>query len=174
MSSTRRAGADLLRLLAAVDPPFIATDVDLYGKDVAGITQLFALIGDGTIFQMTPIVLPSAITTPARPLGVAFQPNVGRSTLAYYSVRIESELTLAGGARGRVELLSDAADPPTTIRARVAGGVTGTVVLGVDITDYVEAPLTYLVPPGHFVLLQSVDEVGTPIYTITTQTEQTF
>lgn len=174
MSSTRRAGADLLRLLTAVDPTFIATDVDLYAKDAGGITQLFALIGDGTIFQMTPIVLPSVITTPARALGVAFQPNVSRSTLVYYSVRIESELTLAGGARGRVELLSDANNPPTTPIVRVAGGATGTVVLGVDVTDCMEAPLTYLVPPGHFVMLQRVDEVGTPTYTITAQIEQTF
>lgn len=111
-------------------------------------------------------------STPSRSLGAAFQPSATRATMGYYSARIVSTITLSGGQAGRVDLLSDSANPPTTVRARCAGGVTGTVVVGISVSDTVECPMSYLVPAGHFVLLQDVDESGTPTQTITTQAEQ--
>lgn len=113
-------------------------------------------------------------STPSRSLGSAFCPSATRPVMGYYSVRVDSSLSLTTGARGRVELLSDASNPPTTIRARIAGGSTGTLAVGLSLADTSEAPLSYLIPAGHCVLIRSVDEVGTPTYTLTTQAEQTL
>lgn len=51
----RRAGVDWVRCLAAVDPAFTPTDVYFYGKDVAGVTQAFVMLGDGSVQQLTPL-----------------------------------------------------------------------------------------------------------------------
>ena len=110
---------------------------------------------------------------PARALNTTFMPNATRPTLGIYSVRIVSGLTLAGGQAGRVELRSDAASPPVTVQSRVAGGSTGAVVIGVAITDIVEAVLIYLIPEGHNVNLTTVNETGAPTYTLTRVTEIT-
>lgn len=115
-----------------------------------------------------------SVSTPTRSLGTPFQPHASRPTLCSYSGRIVSALTLAGGAAGRIELRSDASNPPTTVRARVAGGSTGTVVVGVSMSDTVESPLVYLVRPADFVLLQSVNETGTPSYSLGAQYEITL
>lgn len=111
-------------------------------------------------------------TTPSRSLNSAFQPSTTRSTHVRYSVRVTSTLTLTTGERGRVELRCDVGSPPTTVRGRVAGGVTGALAVGLDLEDTAEGQLTYLAAPGDNCLIQSVDEVGTPSYSITAQVEQ--
>lgn len=118
--------------------------------------------GFGTITQ----------SSPTRVLGTPFQPSASAPTLVCYSARIVSSLTLSGGQAGRMELLSDVANPPTTIRCRVAGGATGTGVVGLTVTDTAEGGLCYLIPVAHFVLLRSVNETSTPTYSLTTQSEE--
>lgn len=55
MSATRRPGADFLRLLEmAADPASAPDEVYVYPKDVAGVSQLFARVSDGTVYQLTP------------------------------------------------------------------------------------------------------------------------
>jgi hypothetical protein len=88
-----------------------------------------------------------------------------------YSIRVSSTVSIAGGQAGRVELRSDASSPPVTVRARLAGGSTGAVVVGVAITDIMEGELSYVVPAGDNVQLTTVDEVGTPTYTLVVVTE---
>jgi hypothetical protein len=51
----RRAGAELLKLIADVDPAAVANRFFVYTKLVAGVTQLFGRASDGTIFQITPL-----------------------------------------------------------------------------------------------------------------------
>lgn len=46
----------------AGDPPTQADVVKVYGKDVAGVTQLFALASDGTVSQLTPVASPGGLT----------------------------------------------------------------------------------------------------------------
>jgi hypothetical protein len=111
------------------------------------------------------------INTPSRILGTAFQLSTTRPSFVTYSARIVSNLTVLGGQAGRIELLSDASNPPTTVRQRVAGGCVGTAVVGVALTDTVEAPMSYLVKPGDYVLLQGVNETGTPTFSLPAQTE---
>lgn len=149
---------------------------DSYSIPQWGCNQGFA-VGEWLPVTVSPFALQPALTdtfTPAnnsRTLGSAFQPSATRPTLVSFSVRVVSALTLAGGAAGRIELRSDSAATPTTVRGRVAGGATGTVVVGISLTDTSEGTLTYLVPAGHFVVLQGVNETATPTYSITAQYE---
>lgn len=113
-------------------------------------------------------------STPTRSLGTAFRPNVSRITSAHYSVKIDATITVSGGQAGRVELLSDTANPPTTIRASVPCGSTGTVVVGVSMVTTCGDELSYTVPAGHYVLLRSVNVTSTPTYTIVNQVEETL
>jgi hypothetical protein len=111
-------------------------------------------------------------STPSRSLGTAFCPSSTHATAAYYSVRISTPLTVAGGAVGRIELLVDAANPPTTVRARVAGGSSGVVLIGTSTSTITEGELHYLIAIGECGLLQGVVESGSPTFSITTQAEQ--
>lgn len=55
MSFFRRAGAEILRVIERVlDPAAEANRIQVYSKDVAGITHLFARASDGTVYQLTP------------------------------------------------------------------------------------------------------------------------
>lgn len=96
-----------------------------------------------------------------RALGVAFQPNVDRPTFVGYEVSYGS----GGVSTAYVELLSDVANPPTTPRARVGGATNVAIVVGV------RATLNYVVPPGHYVLLQQVDVVPGGVCTLGAQVE---
>lgn len=100
---------------------------------------------------------PEAPTVSTRALDTAFQPSATKWTQVSYCI----QHVVGDGNDGKVELKSDAANPPTTIRAtsRVAlAGATGTI----------DHNLTYLVPPGHYVKLVS-SGTGTP--TIACQVE---
>lgn len=55
MSFFRRAGASIARIFQSSADPAAETDkVLLYGKDAAGVSQLFARSDDGTVHQITP------------------------------------------------------------------------------------------------------------------------
>jgi hypothetical protein len=108
-------------------------------------------------------------SSPSRTLGATFTPSSTRPTLVYYAVRITTSLSLVGGAAGRVELVVDG-----VVRARCAGGATGTLTVGLALTDMVECTLAYLVPASESVLIRSVNETGTPTYSIASVAEQTL
>jgi hypothetical protein len=134
-------------------------------------------VGEWLPVTVSPFAPQPALTdafTPAnnsRTLGTVFQPSATRPTLVVFSVRVVSAITLTTGAAGRVELLSDSSATPTTVRARVAGGITGALVVGASLTDTAEGTLTWLVPAGDYVKLASTNETGTPTYSITAQYE---
>jgi hypothetical protein len=115
-----------------------------------------------------------SIAHPARSLNTTFQPSATRPVLGIYSVRIVSSSTLVGGQIGRVELRCDAGSPPTTVQDRIAGGSSGTLLVGLNIVDTSEAVLFFLIPEGFNVNLTTVNELGTPTFTLTNVTEITL
>lgn len=111
-------------------------------------------------------------TTPTRVLGTAFQPSTTTARQVAYSASADCTISISGGMEGRVELLSDSANPPTTIRQDITGcKATGTVVLGVSQVIGTRGSASYLVPRGDYVLIRSVNVTGTPTYAITRQAE---
>lgn len=162
--------------LEAIDPSQVGAEdgvAKISAQIIGGVATLTILGTDGSSQQFLS-VNEVGVAHPARALDVTFQPNTSCPTLLLYAIRIVSNITISGGERGRVELLADADISPTTVQARVAGGITGTVLSGNDIEDTVEATLVYLCPAGHNVLLSTVDEVGTPTITLEHVTEITL
>lgn len=108
-------------------------------------------------------------SSPGRALNSAFQPSTSRPALVMYTVRVAGAAT-ANLTGGRVELRSDSANPPTTLRCqgRSQWKVTGALTTMLDEYD---AVLTYLVPANDFVELVSTTENGAPTFTLIAQTE---
>ena len=93
-----------------------------------------------------------------RSLDVAFQPSALRPMWCSYTVSID----VGAAGNGAVRLLSDTANPPTTVLGEVrisgAGKISGV--------------LTHLCPPAAYILLQTVDDgAGAPTTAIVTQYE---
>lgn len=115
----------------------------------------------------------TATASPTRVLGTAFRPSTVRPTWVSYGASATCALSLTSGAAGSVELLSDTSNPPTTIRQRVSCSNTGTLSLG-NATVAHEAPLSYWVDAGDFVLLRAVTTTGTPTLALTLQVEKSL
>ena len=79
MSFFRRAGAAIARIIQSTADPLAETDrVLVYGKDAAGVTQLFARASDGAISQLTPA---ASVTPSVAIVRVGDAPSVNLSTL---------------------------------------------------------------------------------------------
>jgi hypothetical protein len=111
-------------------------------------------------------------TTPARAIGTAFQPHATKAVECSYSVKTQvTNPLLAGTSTTTVRLLSDASNPPTTVRDTVeaTSGVGVSVTLALTTSN--TAALRYIAPPGHYVLLQQTI-TGTGAASIVSQVEE--
>lgn len=112
-----------------------------------------------------------ATSTPSRALNSAgFQPSVTKRTLVSYSLRITCTAALLAPQDGKVELMSDENSTPTTVRATVQNR--NSVSISLTAINEQTGIMTYIVPPGHYVRLISTQTVGTPSFSIISQTEQ--
>lgn len=105
-----------------------------------------------------------------RALNTTFMPSATRPTWVSYSINI---LT-TNNENGLVELRSDAASPPTTIRASRRSSFSVSGILGVTGNGNDTNALNFLVPAGHYVRLVTTNTAGTPTFSIVSQTEITL
>lgn len=109
-------------------------------------------------------------STPTRALNTNFTPNANFPTWVSYSIAIAATATLTGNQQGTVELRSDSAATPTTVRGTASAGVNLALGVAITFTNSQTCQLSYLVPPGHNVRLVS-SVVGTPTISIVSQVE---
>lgn len=95
---------------------------------------------------------PDPPITTTRALDAAFTPDAAKAVLCVYTI----QLIAAGGASALVELRSDSAATPTTVRCSASLAVTGA-----GDSDTVHCVLVYLCPAGDNVKLVS-SGTGTP------------
>lgn len=110
--------------------------------------------------------------TPTRAIGAAFQPHATKAVECSYAVKAQvTNPLVAGTSTTTVQLLSDAANPPTTVRdvVEATSGVGLSVTIALTTSN--TAALRYLVPPGHFVLLKQT-VAGTGTASLVAQTEE--
>jgi hypothetical protein len=93
-----------------------------------------------------------------------------------YSVSVFTALTggVGLGAAGRIQLRSDASNPPVTVRASGGGSLASapnTIPPGVTILTLTQFELTCIVPAGDFVELAGVAGQDTPTFSIEFVTE---
>lgn len=110
-------------------------------------------------------------STPSRVLGTAFQPSTTKSVLCIYTISISCSATIAGGGQtGSVELRSDSAATPTTVRSQIANTNSVSLAVAVGVVNTQVSVVCHLVPAGDFVRLVSA---GTGTISIVNQTEVT-
>lgn len=114
------------------------------------------------------------VTTPTRTLNTTFTPNTSRPTLCIYTCEIGGVTTLLSGDDGTIELRSDAAVTPTTVRCSMRNRVFQTLGVTIGTQSIVRSVLVYLVPPPHNVRLVSTALVAAPTFAIINQTEITL
>jgi hypothetical protein len=113
-------------------------------------------------------------STPTRTLNTAFQPSATKAVLVSYSIALSvTNPLLVGSSTAQVQLLSDASNPPATVRDVVAIGSSVGITVSLQLTTTNTITLRYLVPPGHYVKLASTT-TGTASATIVAQTEETL
>lgn len=95
----------------------------------------------------------SITSSPGRAFNTVFMPSATRPTLVVYTVQISATASLAGGQTGTIELCSDAANPPTTVRCSASSSFTITLGVGIGWTSAQRWALAHIVPAGHRVSL---------------------
>ena len=111
--------------------------------------------------------LPRSASNPARSLNSAFQPSTTRDALVTYSVDIACTLSLTTGQTGTVflEYADDSGLTTNVVEvARCVNGNTGTLAIGLNLTQNVTAGLGGYVPAAKFVRLRTANTVGTPTF----------
>lgn len=115
-----------------------------------------------------PAMPPPVPSTVVRSLNSAFQISTNRAALASYSVDIASTISLTSGESGSVifEQADDAAFTQNvqTIQASKNQN-TGTLTIGLNLTQTVTATVTGLLPAGKWARLRTVNNTGTPTFT---------
>lgn len=110
-------------------------------------------------------------STPARSLNAVFQPNATKAVDCSYSISITCTATLTGGQTGKVELFSDAVNPPTTLRSTLRNSNSVSLAIALTAVNEQTSLLNYLVPIGHYVKLLTTNVLGTPTFSMISQSE---
>lgn len=104
----------------------------------------------------------------SRSLNSAFQISSTKSARVSYSVDVATTLNLSGGAAGTVTLQYADDSGFTTNVVTVQGatsGNTGTLTLGLALTQTTSATLAGFIPAGKYVRLATANTTGTPTFT---------
>ena len=104
----------------------------------------------------------------SRSLNSVFQISSTRDCLVNYSVDISCALSLSGGQTGTLflEIASDAAFTLNVQEiCRFANGNTGTLTLGLAITQLITGAVSGYIPPAYYTRLRTANTTGTPTFT---------
>lgn len=99
--------------------------------------------------------LGASASTSARALNTNFKPSTTLPVWVSYSIAFTCTASLAGGQTSAVELRSDTATTPTTVRATTGDQNSVSLAIAITSVNGQTASLTYLVPPNHNVRLAS-------------------
>jgi hypothetical protein len=103
-----------------------------------------------------------------RSLNTCFQVSASRDALVTYAVDIATSLSLSGGQAGTVYLRTYTNNTCTTGAqelARFQNGNTGTLTVGLAISQNVTGTLTGVAPAGVWIQLVTENTTGTPTFT---------
>lgn len=118
----------------------------------------------------------SALTfaTSTRSLNTAFQVSATKAAMVTYTVDIGATLSLTSGETGTVTLqYADDSGFTTNVKTvqSSANGNTGTLAIGLGLTQTSTASLTGIIPAGKYVKLVTANTAGTPTFTYRNQQE---
>lgn len=122
----------------------------------------------GALNIPTPSAAARSFSYTTRALNTCFQPSATRDVLASYSVDIATSLSLTAGQQGTVYLRTYTNSSCTTGAqeiTRFVNGQTGTLTIGLALTQNVTGTLTGVIPAGAYVQLVTENNTGTPTFT---------
>lgn len=103
-----------------------------------------------------------------RSLNTCFQVSSSRDALVSYAVEVVTSISLSGGSSGTVYLRSytnSACSTGAQEITRVSNGQSGTLTIGLNITQTVTLNVTGVAPAGAWVQIVTENTVGTPSFT---------
>lgn len=150
------------------DTTYDAYDGAIAGKfaQPTGTTTQY-IRGDGSLATF-PTSTSRSFSAVAVTLNSATQISTTRDSLVSYSVDISCTLSLTGGQTGTVflEYADDSAFTTNVVEAaRTANGNSGTLTIGLNITQLSTASVSGAVPAGKYRRLRTANTLGTPVFT---------
>lgn len=109
-----------------------------------------------------------AFANPSRTLNSAFQISAGRAARVSYAVEVSCALTLVTGQQGTVylEYADDSGFTTNVVEVnRFVNGNTGTLAIGLALTQITAGTLAGVIPAGKYVRLRTQNNTGTPTFT---------
>lgn len=132
--------------------------------------MLFIII---SLHGKEPEYRPIIVTTRAVTIGTSYQPSTTRYTGVSVSVQIACSLTLSGGQAGAIALQTSPNNSTWTTAQQVTNANSGTLVVGIAITNTNGADLQTTVPPGYYYRLTSISTTGTPTFSVLNNSTET-
>lgn len=108
-----------------------------------------------------------AFSSPSRAVNTAYQPSTTRDTEVHASVDVTTTLSLSGGTTGKVTLqYADDSGFTTNVVSvqQYTNGNTGTLTLGLNISQIGTADLSGIIPAGKYYRLLTTNTTGTPTF----------
>lgn len=141
---------------AASTTPYIATTAHTGFMSAAMVSKLNAISTSTRAFS-----------SPSRAVNTAYQPSATRDTEVHASVDITTTLSLSGGTTGKVALqYADDSGFTTNVVTvqQYTNSNTGTLTLGLNISQIGTADLNGIVPAGKYYRLLTTNVTGTATY----------
>lgn len=130
---------------------------------------------DGWDARTIPVIGALSQSSPSRSLNSAFIPNASRTMSVRYSVDIAATLSLVTGQSGTVFLeISANGTTGWTEVSRFTNANSGTLTIGLGLTQTVTGNVSGVVPAGWSVRLRTANNTGTPTFTYQSGQEATL
>lgn len=105
--------------------------------------------------------------------GTAYSPSSSRYTLVSVSASVSCALTISGGTAGNTVLQISPDNITYTTKSEVLNSSTGSLVIGVAITNVNGNTMTCTVPPGYYYKITNTSTTGTATFSILTTAQET-
>lgn len=117
--------------------------------------------------SIAPLIQARSFANPTRTLNSAFQISSTRDAMVSYTVDIGATISLTSGQAGTVTLqYADDSGQTTNVKTvqSSVNGNTGTLTLGLNLTQTVTAILAGIIPAGKYVKLVTANTTGSPSF----------
>lgn len=117
---------------------------------------------------MNGLIASLSFANPSRTLNSAFQISSARAAQVSYAVEVSCALTLVTGQQGTVylEYADDSGFTTNVVEVnRFVNGNTGTLAIGLALTQIATGTLAGIIPAGKYVRLRTQNNTGTPTFT---------
>lgn len=150
------------------------TDIVIDYSDLSGNPSFAAVATSGSYNDLSnkptiPTVNTPSFTNPSRSLNTSFQISTTQNTVVSYSVDISCSMSLITGQKGTLFLryADDSAFTTNVVTvARGSNSNSGTLTLGLALTQIGAVNLYGMIPAGKYVKLITQNDTGTPTFTI--------